>query len=259
MDLLPAERERLRGTHPLTLRHTPERAHIFDLSGLYNSPLKGEGWDLTGIKQGPLVSRSDDVAAGVATRFGPGAMVVRRGQVENSPLPLEVTIPVSGQFAKLIFLQSATGKGRPNIHAGDATFFPHESSELLGMYEVEFEDGLRLTADIRSDENVATWNAGLNPMLYHARGIEAGKLPDGTPLVVWAYEWINPRPDVPISAIHFRGAKGLPVEMMTATTTPGAPPATPAPGAAAHSQPSEVSPILLGITGIEKVRLSDYR
>jgi hypothetical protein len=145
--------------------------------------------------------------------------------------PTRVELPVSGRWASLVFLQSATGEGRPTIHAGDQTQFPRESSELLGQYEIRFADELVATHEIRFDETVGRWDAGLEKTYYLTRPVVAGKLPDGRAAVLWASEWTNPRPDVPIVSVTLVGAPG----------------------------PSEARPVLLGITAVEKPKVEDYR
>ena len=59
----------------------------------------------------------------------------------------------------------------------------------------------------------------------------AGTLPDGRPAVVWASEWANPRPDVPIASLTLVGSPG----------------------------PSSARPILFGVTAVEKPRVEDLR
>jgi len=225
MSMLSEVRERMRGTHEPPVERKRRRQTTIDLGGVANAGLRGETWDLRGLKTGRFL------ADGLACRLGRRAVVVRRPHLGKKKFPSAVEIAVGRRFQTLVFLQSCTGEGRRPIHAGDDTFFPRESSELVGVYDVVFEDGLVLAAEVRYDENVSAWNAGLKGLLYHARCIVAGKLPDGSPLVIWGNEWRNPRPDEPIRLIRFRGTKGT----------------------------SEAMPMLLGITGIDKVRLSDYR
>lgn len=229
LSMLPQLRSRLNGSHRPDVRVTPPRRRVLDLSKACNSPLRGKGWDLTGLRTGRMT------IDGLPCRFGESCIVVRRPHV-RSPHPLQVEMPVNARFACLDFVHSATSEGRPNIHAGDGTFFPLESSELIGLYEIAFHDGLAMTQEIRYQENVSRWDAGLREgLLYHARGIEAGRLPDGSPLVVWAVRWVNPRPDEAIASVRFRGTGGQ------------------AGGA------SSSLPILLAITGTGKDRLSDFR
>jgi hypothetical protein len=225
MSMLPAVRERMQGTRLPPIERRPNRQRTIDLSMSFNAALAGDTWDLTGLKEGTFT------ANGLRCRLGRGVVVVRRPHQASKRFPPGVEIPVGRRFARLVFLQTCTGQGRRPVHAGDDTFFPRESSELVGLYDIVFEDGMVLAAEVRYDENVSAWNAGLAGLLYHARCILAGSLPDGSPLVIWGNEWTNPRPDEPIRLIRFRGARGT----------------------------SDAMPVLLGVTGIEKVRLSDYR
>jgi len=225
MSMLPGVRERMKGTHLPPIERRPKRERTIDLTDVFNARLAGETWDLRGLRQGRFS------AEGLACRLGKGAVVVRRPHQAKKRFPREVEIPVGRRFQSLVFLQSCTGEGRRPVHAGDDTFFPRESSELVGVYDVVFEDEHVLPAEVRYDENVSAWDAGLKGLVYHARCIVAGSLPDGSPLVIWGNEWTNPRPDAPIRLIRFRGTRGK----------------------------SDAMPMLLGITGIDKVRLSDYR
>ena len=87
------------------------------------------------------------------------------------------------------------------------------------------------THGIRYDENVGRWDAGLDGLYYFGRALVAGTLPDGRDAVVWATEWTNPRPDVPIASVRLVGAPG----------------------------PSAARPILLAVTAVEKPRVEDER
>ncbi len=224
VELLPAVSRRLKGAYQPPIRLTPQRQATLNLSSLFNSPLKAQAFDLSGMRQGAFTTASLDC------RLGNGAILISRAH-QKSASPVQVTIPLTGNFAALVFLQTSIGKARDSIHAGDGTFFANESSELIGLYDIVFGDGMILPAEIRAGENVARWDAGFGSILYHARNIEAGILPVGSPLVIWGLEWTNPRPDEAIVEIRFRGTSG----------------------------PSDAQPLLLGLTTIEKDRLSDYR
>ena len=88
--------------------------------------------------------------------------------------PTRAALPVAGRWASLLFLQAATAEGRPGIHAGDQTHFPRESSELLGFYEIRYADELVATHEIRFDETIARWDAGVSKLLYFARPVRSG-------------------------------------------------------------------------------------
>ena len=72
-------------------------------------------------------------------------------------------------------------------------------------------------------------DAGLSLPYYFARSIVAGALPDGRKAVLWASEWVNPRPDVPIASVRLVGSPG----------------------------PSDALPVLFGVTAVEKPRVRD--
>ena len=225
--LMPEVRRLLSSRPPPSLVADPMRFEVLDITPAFNHAPKGEGWDLSGLKPGRGYSRGLPYAI-ADPAHGPSAVVVAR---RPGAEPTRAALPVSGRWASLLFLQAATGEGRPAIHAGDQTHFPHESSELLGYYEVRFADELVLTHEIRFDETVGRWDAGLDRTYYLTRPVVAGRLSDGRPAVVWASEWTNPRPDVPITTVTLVGAPG----------------------------PSQAQPILLGVTAVEKPRVEDYR
>jgi hypothetical protein len=170
---------------------------------------------------------------------GKGAVVVARpGEEGTYPLTVE-GIPVTGCYQSLVFLQVAADAGRAPVHAGDATMYPHDSADPLGAYEIIYENGQKDLAVIRYGENVGAWDQGLGAMYYDSRSVVAGTLPDGRPLVVWAFEWVNPRPEIAIAQVNMFGIRGR--------TRPR------------QDYKEGVFPILLGITAIERPRLEDYR
>jgi hypothetical protein len=130
-----------------------------------------------------------------------------------------------------VFPQSASAGGRETVHAGDQAHFLHESGELLGFYEINYADGLVATHEIRYDETVTKWNSGLSENHYLARSVVSGNLPDGRKAELWATEWINPRPGVPIVSVTLVGSPG--------------------------NSPAQL--ILFGITAVEKPRVEDCR
>jgi hypothetical protein len=225
--LMPEVRRLLAAAPPPSLQADPMRFEVLDLKGAFNHAPLGEGWDLSGLKSGRGYSHGLPYAVADPTR-GPSAVVVARHPGER---PNRVELPVTGRWASLLFLQAATAEGRPGIHAGDQTHFPRESSELLGFYEIRYADELVVTHEIRFDEGLGRWDAGLTKTYYLTRPVVAGRLPDGRAAVLWASEWTNPRPDQPIVSVTLVGAPG----------------------------PSEALPILFGVTAVEKPRVEDYR
>ncbi|MCX6620561.1 MAG: family 20 glycosylhydrolase [Acidobacteria bacterium] len=222
--LLPVVRRHLAAKTSPAATANPMRFERLDITDAFNHEAKGDGWDLSGLTSG------DGWYNGIPYRIGGAArkclVVQRRGGHDKTAARL----PVTGRWASLVFVQSATGAGRETVHAGDATFFPRESSELLGYYEIRYADGLTAAHQIRADETVDSWDAGFRKTHYFSRSIASGKLPDGRTAVLWASEWVNPRPDVPIVGVKMKGTAG----------------------------PSPALPVLFAVTGVEKSKVEDY-
>jgi Glycosyl hydrolase family 20, domain 2/Glycosyl hydrolase family 20, catalytic domain len=225
--LLPGIRSRIAAAPPPSATANPMRFSVLDLTAAFNQPPRGEGWDLSGLQVGRGYAQGLPYAI-ADPGLGPSVVGVAR---RPGARPTRVALPVAGRWASLVFVHAASAEARPSIHAGDQTLFPHESSELLGYYEVRYADELTASHEIRFDESLGPWNGGLERMYYFARSLVSGRLPDGRPAVLWASEWTNPRPDVPIVSVTLVG-------------TPGA---------------SRAEPLLFGVTGVEKPRVEDYR
>ncbi len=225
--LMPSVRALLAAKPVPSAAANPIRFEVQDLTPAFNVAPRGDGWDLGGLKPGRGYAYGLPYAIADPAR-GPSVVSVARRAGQR---PSRVALPVNGRWASLLFVQSATAEGRPSIHAGDQTHFPHESSELLGYYEVRYADDLVATHEIRFDENVGPWNAGLARSYYLGRPVVSGALPDGRAAVLWASEWVSRRPDVPIVSVTLVG-------------TPG---------------PSAAEPLLFGITAVAKPRVEDYR
>ena len=220
----------------------PERKHAISIRDACNAPLKTDAWDLSGLRAG----RSE--YDGIPYQIGDGAVVVERAHNPAGEYPHESSpIPVGGKYGCLIFWQVATAKGGRPAHAGDGTNHPREAAELLGWYEILYADGLTRAAEIRYGENVMAWHNGYE-LLYYAREVPAGQLPDGNPstrpagkpLVIWGLEWTNPRPAVPVVSVTMRGARSLP-ELRE------------------REGASDARAMLLDITAIETPKWEDYR
>ena len=225
--LMPEIRRLLAWPPPPSATADPMRFEVLDIGSAFNQAPRGDTWDLSGLEPGRRYGHGLPYAIADAAR-GASAVVVGRRPGQR---PTRVALPVSGRWASLLFLQAATGPGRPSIHAGDQTHFPRESSELIGFYEIRFADELTASHEIRYDETLGPWDAGVSKIYYLTRPVIAGTLPDGRAAVLWASEWVNPRPDVPIVSVTLVGAPG----------------------------PSTALPILFGVTAVEKPRVEDYR
>ncbi|MFB3879858.1 MAG: glycoside hydrolase family 20 zincin-like fold domain-containing protein [Armatimonadota bacterium] len=226
----------------------PARKRCISIAPAANAPLKTDGWDLSGLRTGrreydgipyEIAEGADSVAVVDRSCLPADRSDSVRQELAPAPPPASNPIPVGGRYASLIFWQVATGKGGHPAHAGDGTNHPREAAELLGYYEIRYADGLLRSAEIRYGENIGAWDSG-HELLYYAREVPAGTLPDGRPLLIWGLEWTNPRPAVTIESVVLKGARPLPE-----TRDEGG--------------SSDARPILLGITAIEHPRWEDYR
>jgi Glycosyl hydrolase family 20, domain 2/Glycosyl hydrolase family 20, catalytic domain len=225
--LMPVVRGLMASKPPASIYADPMRFEVFDIATAFNHAPKGDGWDLSGLVSGRAYSNGLPYSIADPARGLSAVLVARR----LGDRPTRVDLPVVGRWASLLFLQAATAEGRPAIHAGDQTHFPRESAELLGFYEIRYADQLIATHEIRFDETVARWDSGVSKLLYLARSVSSGRLPNGREAVLWASEWTNPRPDVSIVSVALIGSPG----------------------------PSAAEVVLFGITAVEKPRVEDYR
>jgi len=212
-----------------------ERLRALDISDAFNSGLEGAGWDLSAL------SGAEGRAGRLPYRFGSGkraCVAVRRPDDSKSLHPTDAVIRVRDRFEGLVFWHATSEQGGKLIHAGDQTHFPRESSDLVAVYEIDFADGRVYTVECRDRETIDAWDASLDAAHYHApHHLVRGKLASGGPLVVCGHEWRNPRADIEIRSIRMKGCRSRAYEKGAPTPTA----------------------ILLGITGVEKPRLSDYR
>ena len=112
-------------------------------------------------------------------------------------------ISVGTNASSLIFLQVCTGKGaRESTYASN---YPEDTAELLGYYMVKYEDGLEESVPIRYGRNILDFGGGFAGQLYFAPAVKLGADKAGKPVLAYAYEWINPRPNRQIKSVSLAG------------------------------------------------------
>jgi len=113
-------------------------------------------------------------------------------------------IPVGSNAASLLFLHLSIGKGTKT-----STYFsnyPEDTTELLGYYRVRYADGFVDTVPIRYGRNITHFGGGFSDQLYFAQSVNLEIKPAGEPVIAYAYEWINPRPNRVIDSVGLVGA-----------------------------------------------------
>ena len=125
--------------------------------------------------------------------------------------PPSAPIAVGRDVSSLIFLHACDVPGK-NDMAFRRIYNFEDSADLLGFYEIEYEDGYVETAPIRFGWNVRerTWLAGRDDpdtLCFMADPVDASR--DGDePQTLWAWEWTNPRWGKEIAHVRLRATAG---------------------------------------------------
>jgi hypothetical protein len=137
------------------------------------------------------------------------------GEVRAGTRPLRLTagrvarpggapVPVGADASSLLLLHATERAGR-NRPAFTGTWNTADTAELMGWYEVLYQDGLTVNVPLRYGVNILElgWaRAGeTKAVAYEAEAVECG----GTTL--FAFEWINPRFGVAVRELRVHGAK----------------------------------------------------
>jgi len=137
---------------------------------------------------------------------------------EEISLPTKVKgIAVNEDVSSLIFLHaSALPCENQKAYFNIPDFF--DTSDLLGWYEVVYEDGYLLTVPIQYGVNILEWNPGgedrldknegetgsaQNVYCYNADAVECSS--GSGPVTFYAFEWINPRFGKKIKEVNLCG------------------------------------------------------
>jgi hypothetical protein len=87
-----------------------------------------------------------------------------------------------------------------------------DTADLLGWYEVVYEDGLPEIIPIRYGVNIQEWNWGKEEAsrkgCYDAEALICGKVGE-TPITFFAFEWANPRLGKVIKEVRLNGSTGF--------------------------------------------------
>lgn len=146
------------------------------------------------------------------------AAVVMTMKDQTGPVSTEA-IPVNKDVNSVIFLHASAGEGS-NKKAYDMICNFKETAELLGWYEVVYEDGFVETIPIRYGLNILDWNwhqristnsppmakSGQSQYAYEAKAIKCSSENSG-PVTFFSYEWTNPRLGKIVKEIRLKSVK----------------------------------------------------
>jgi hypothetical protein len=192
-----------------------------DLSSYFNSALK-DGIEnlcsailLSGkVSRGSRMFNLDAEAPG-----NPRAVVVRTSNKQDAGDRAVNGISINQDVNSILFLHACAKEGA-NQKAYATIYDFDDTSELLGWYEVVYEDGLVLTIPVRYGINILDWRwkqriennekpkakYSQNQYAYHAPSILVSK-PDSEQAYFFAFEWENPRFGKVIREINLKGAR----------------------------------------------------
>jgi hypothetical protein len=178
------------------------------------------GIDMTNLNSGKVTSRSKifDLSKESAEK---NLIAVGSKGVGDNPFPGNVTgIPIHEDVSSLIFLQASAlpgenQKGYFNI----PDFF--DTSDLLGWYEVVYEDGYKVIVPVQYGVNILEWNPGSEENInkkegdtgspqktycYASDAIDCSANPNEVPITFYAFEWVNPRFGKVIKEVNLHGS-----------------------------------------------------
>ncbi|MGH9469726.1 MAG: glycoside hydrolase family 20 zincin-like fold domain-containing protein [Terriglobia bacterium] len=209
---VPALRESLRGNTPPSEVGDP--VVPIDISSSFNMPLEHStfGVDLRGMKTGKIALGSKIFDLAPANDSGKGVVMVGAEGKAPNPLPLEVrAIPIGEDATSLIFLH-ACALPATNKKAYRLIWDMRDSADLLGWYEVIYEDGLPELVPIRYGVNILEWNWRSHPKpgayCYGADEAPCGEN-ERSAISFFALEWTSPRLGQVIREVNLKGSKGF--------------------------------------------------
>jgi hypothetical protein len=141
------------------------------------------------------------------------------GKGEN-PLPSVIEdIPINEDVSSLVFLHAcALPSENHKSYFNIPDFF--DSADLLGWYEIVYDDGFRTIIPIQYGVNILECNPGgidrldkkegdtgstQNNYCYEADPVSCSSDIKDNPITFFAYEWVNPRFGKKIKEVNFHG------------------------------------------------------
>ncbi|MGD0911780.1 MAG: glycoside hydrolase family 20 zincin-like fold domain-containing protein [Terracidiphilus sp.] len=213
--MLPGIRVRLSGITPPS--QTETSIAPVDISGKFNT---ADTVPSLGVNLQDMMAASVEanrVPFNLQRANGMRAIVVATGGDQAIGLPSEVTgIRVAESPTSLVFLHASARRAN-NRESYRLIWDQADTADLLGWYEVVYEDGFVTTIPIRYGVNILEWDwdrrVRANDYCYGADAVTvSGEA--ANPITFFAYEWINPRRGKVIREIHlkcttrFRGGSG---------------------------------------------------
>ncbi len=204
--MLPGIRVRLSGITPPSQTETSFAP--IDISRNFNmeETVQPLGVSLQGMVAGSV--EADRVPFNLQRANGMCAIAVATEGENAIGLPAAVTgIPVGESPTSLVFLHASARRAN-NRESYRLIWDQPDTADLLGWYEVVYEDGFVTTIPIRYGANILEWDwdrrVTANDYCYGADAVAvSGRAANR--ITFFAYEWINPRRGKVIREIRLKG------------------------------------------------------
>ena len=207
--MLPEVRVRLRGQVPPSA--TEQSFAPVNLQSILNmGPTESSlGIDLRGMKTDAISMGA--VPFDLSEAGAKKAILVAADGKMRSGLPKEADIPVGEDATSLIFLHAAA-QPAANLESFRLLWDQQDTADMLGWYEVVYEDGFVTSIPIRYGVNIAEWTwdrrDSAHDYAYAADAVPVGS-PDGNSITFFAFEWTNPRLGKVIKEVRLKGTTGF--------------------------------------------------
>ncbi len=169
------------------------------------------------VKKGSLVFNLVNPAG----TYGNTLVAVASEGTDDVSLPQQVNgISINEDVSSLVFLHAcARPAANQKAYFNIPDFF--DSADLLGWYEVVYEDGYKIIVPIQYGVNILEWNPGGEKSLdtregdtgspqsaycYKADPVICSVTGKGEPVTFFAYEWVNPRFGKVIKEVNLHGS-----------------------------------------------------
>ena len=208
--MLPAIRVRLNGTAPPS--RTETTVVPVDISSSFNVGDTIPSLEVNLAEMTTDIIHYNNVPFDLKRTNGMRAIVVGTTGIQGTELPRMVTdIPIGEAATSLVFLH-ASAKPAFNRESFRVIWDQQDTADLLGWYEVVYEDGFVTTIPIRYGVNICEWNwdkrVSADDYCYNADALAVGSNPKNR-VAFFAYEWVNPRLGKVIQEIRLKGTTGF--------------------------------------------------
>jgi hexosaminidase len=208
--MLPSIRARLSGITPPS--QTETTIVPVDISRRFNI---GDSIPALGVSLEGMVTeavRYNNISFDLRRANSMRAIIAGTEGKEATGLPGAVTgIAVGEAPTSLVFLH-ASARPAKNRDSYRLIWDQPDTADLLGWYEVVYEDGFVTTIPIRYGVNILEWNwnerVSAKDLCYGADAVAVGDHATNS-VTFFAYEWINPRLGKVVQEIRLKGTTGF--------------------------------------------------